>query len=408
MSSVISAIVSLALLQQVETPGRVRPAPRPTPFYWSWSELEFVEREDVYAMNPADIAIDILGVRHLVFGARRPGDCSPERYWCGLYHQSSTDGKTWTRPELIPGTDAASSWSDPVVVADETGRVYVAWVGRGIEVCWSDDRGQTFSSPVTVSGNLPTGFDVDMQIDSLGAVHLAWLGIEFDDSGDYWWDVYYAWSTPTYLGWARRDPEFYPGYAVSQDHYAGGAEISLGVGPGQWVTVAWQDWDSNLRLAQARAGDPFPPSLDPGSGRVVRNPWVVSSSDGAVTVFYIRYGPPDYKQRMYSFVAIDGCTFEGPFALTRSNSHATLGRRRCVQPYRPGEIHVIWNGFVGGAGSFWHSISYDYGRSLCSFYQLWDYRDYPPSGDGGLDLLPDGRPALICYIHRYGEALPVR
>ncbi|MEW6741535.1 MAG: hypothetical protein AB1486_02155 [Planctomycetota bacterium] len=411
MSSLLSLPIVLLLTLQSEAARPPSPLGRVHPALWRWTALEQVEQENVYRVNPADIAINANGGRHLVFGGWSPGDCGPDIYWCGLYHQFSPDGQSWSEPELIPGTEWASSWSEPVAEADETGRLYVAWIGAGVQLCWSDDQGLTFSPPVQVSGSLPTGFDVDMQIDARGAVHLAWLGIDWNEGGDYWWDVYYAWSTPTYFGGASvgakpRDPVFYPGYAVSNDHDAGGGGLTLAVRPDGWVTTAWTNDEGHLRIAQAYAGDPFPPPWDPGTGKVVRFPWAVSHDDGALTILYERNGPPDYAIRMYSLIARDGRTFEGPFAITGRSSDATLSPRRCVHSWGRGWIHVVWTGYIKGTGrGFLHSVSYDYGRSLSAHTLLWDYQDYPPSGFGSLDLLPDGRPALICYLHRYGEAI---
>ncbi|MEW6747198.1 MAG: hypothetical protein AB1486_31070 [Planctomycetota bacterium] len=87
-------------------------------------------------------------------------------------------------------------------------------------------------------------------------------------------------------------------------------------------------------------------------------------------------------------------------------SSAALSPRRCVHSWGSGWIHVVWTGYIKGTGrGFLHSVSYDYGRTLSAHTLLWDYQDYPPSGFGSLDLLPDGRPALICYLHRYGQAI---
>ncbi|MFO0983117.1 MAG: hypothetical protein U1E76_15535 [Planctomycetota bacterium] len=206
-------------------------------------------------------------------------------------------------------------------------------------------------------------------------------------------------------------PVFYTGYAATSDRSGGGLDIGLDVGPAQWVTIAWQDPEQALRLTQARAGDPFPPSWEPGSGgtegTVLRDTWVVAHDDGAVSVFYDSYGPPDYKRLIHTFVALDGYTFEGPFTLPPSDfGIGYLSPRRCVQPAGHGRVEMVWVGgyFPDRSGGLIHSTSLDYGRSLVHHTLLWDYRDYPPSGDASIDLLPDTRPALICYIHRYGEA----
>ncbi|MEW6746247.1 MAG: hypothetical protein AB1486_26195 [Planctomycetota bacterium] len=406
-----SALLMLPLLvpQQAKETSVALPAAYGESIVYRWSELEPVDQSPVTRENPADLAVDALGGRHLIFGGHTNEDCDPETYWCGLYHQFSADGETWTTPSLVPGTFYASSFEEPVAEADETGRVYLAWVGRGVELCWTDDQGETYSPPVRVSGDLPAGGKIDLQIDPYGAVHVAWLGLEVLDPWTWWWDVYYAWSTPTYLGgpgsWRARDPIFHPGYPVSTDHFAGGDDVTLAVGPGQWVTVAWQNWDGFLRIAQARAGEPFPPPGDPGTGKVVWHPWAVVDEDGVVTIIYHRYGPPDYDGREYSLIAMDGRTFEGPFPLTPPDDSDTHSPRRCVHAGRPGEIHLLWVGFLGNEAGYWHSVSYDHGRSLAVHTLLWDNQDYPPSGYGSLDLLPDGRPAQICYIHRYGEAL---
>jgi hypothetical protein len=94
-----------ALLQSEET----RPFPKAREssesiFFGNWTPLEFVDRSGTYNLAPADLGIDTLGGRHVVFGARSPDDCPPQNYWCGLYHQFSSNGQNWTSPTLIPAT----------------------------------------------------------------------------------------------------------------------------------------------------------------------------------------------------------------------------------------------------------------------------------------------------------------
>ncbi|MEW6747148.1 MAG: hypothetical protein AB1486_30805 [Planctomycetota bacterium] len=408
-----SLVLVLAPLQLERLPEghpmRIRADPM---IWWDWTPLRFVDRSGVYNLGPADLGIDSGAGRHVVFGGRNPDDCPGSSYWCGLYHQFSADGLQWTRPLLIPETQFASVFQFCEVLGNETGRVYVCWLGNGIQLCWTDDRGQSFSPPVMVSGALPSGDDFDITIDDSGALHVAWLGVEWDGLGDVWENVYYTWSSATYCSDTsgqrhRRDPVFHPGYAVSDDRSGGGLDITLAVTRDQWVTISWQDLDQYLRITQAYAGAAFPPSWDPGSGRIVRNPWAVSFDDGAVTVFYDRYGPPDYKRLIYTSVAEDGRTFEGPFVLPPPDFQAGfLSLRRCVQRDRSGRVEILWGGgyFPDGSYGIIHSTSLDYGRTLLQKTLIYDNRIYPGSGDPSLDLLPDGRPALIDYIHHYGEA----
>jgi hypothetical protein len=105
----------------------------------------------------------------------------------------STDrGATWTSTYFAPETGNAQFDDKPMLTID-TGtshhnRIYVAWDhatgnssssknGNNVVLSSSDDGGQTFSTPVSVSGNFSGktgGIGADPYVTSAGTLHVAW------------------------------------------------------------------------------------------------------------------------------------------------------------------------------------------------------------------------------------------
>jgi len=105
----------------------------------------------------------------------------------------STDGgATWTSTYFAPETGSGQFNDKPMITVD-TGathhdRVYVAWDhatgnssstknGNNVLLSYSDDGGQTFSTPVSVSGNFTGktgGIGADPYVTNDGTVHVAW------------------------------------------------------------------------------------------------------------------------------------------------------------------------------------------------------------------------------------------
>lgn len=106
--------------------------------------------------------------------------------------RSSDGGATWTATFFAPQTGNAQFNDKPMITVDTTAahrdRVYVAWDnatgsssstknGNNVVLSFSDDGAQTFSAPVSVSGNFTGrtgGIGADPYVTANGDVHVAW------------------------------------------------------------------------------------------------------------------------------------------------------------------------------------------------------------------------------------------
>jgi hypothetical protein len=106
--------------------------------------------------------------------------------------RSADGGETWAGTYFAPETGSAQFNDKPMITVD-TGtahhnRIYVAWDhatgnsssaknGNNVLLSYSDDGGRSFSTPVSVSGNVTGktgGIGADPYVQSDGTVHVAW------------------------------------------------------------------------------------------------------------------------------------------------------------------------------------------------------------------------------------------
>jgi hypothetical protein len=106
--------------------------------------------------------------------------------------RSADGGATWTATYFAPET-GSGQFNDKPMIAVDTGtahhdRIYVAWDhatgnssstknGNNVLLSYSDDGGVTFSTPVSVSGQVTGktgGIGADPYVTSDGTVHVAW------------------------------------------------------------------------------------------------------------------------------------------------------------------------------------------------------------------------------------------
>lgn len=108
--------------------------------------------------------------------------------------RSSNQGASWTATYFAPETGSAQFNDKPMITVDTRtasahhNRIYVAWDhatgnsssatnGNNVLLSYSDDGGRSFSTPVSVSGNVTGktgGIGADPYVASDGTVHVAW------------------------------------------------------------------------------------------------------------------------------------------------------------------------------------------------------------------------------------------
>ncbi|MEW6742621.1 MAG: hypothetical protein AB1486_07665 [Planctomycetota bacterium] len=356
---------------------------------WFWSyDWRFTPQ------NRPAFDIDAFGVRHVA----TPGGYDARRCQnpvCGLYHTSSADGLDWSTAEFIPGSDNLQGWQCPEV-ACFGGRTYIAWLVDGLYLTWTDD-GESFVPPLFVPG--PAADRLAMDVDRSGALHIAWA--------DYLGDIHYLRSTP------GLQPRFYPPMKIWEavDEGADSWNLCLGVDSDEFVSIAWigtvkdsYPLVTRLRFAHLHDGIRLLPPLLLESDRP-RQVQLAVSPEGPVTIVYVKYCERS-EPRIFTYVAMDGRSFEGPFPQTEPpHGFASLSQRRCVRAEAGGKVHALW-------GQKWK-----WGRAFPLYVESWDYgRTFPrreitdpepwnppTMSDPMLALMPDGTRCLVDAVFYYSE-----
>jgi hypothetical protein len=167
-----------------------------------------------------------------------------------------------------------------------------------------------------------------------------------------------------------------------------------------WIGTVIDSYPSERRLRFARLRDSIriqpPILLEADRPEVVQ---LAVSPDGPATVVYEKI-PPTGKPRIYTYVAMDGRRFLGPYLQSPPYGTGTLSQRRCVLAEAGGKVHVVWTE-----------------KRLLKYVESWDYgrtfprRDIidpdpwnPPSmSDPMLALTPDGTRCIVDAAFYYSE-----
>jgi len=199
--------------------------------------------------------------------------------------RSTDGGTTWTPPALADTTQSCPCCRTAIATARD-GTVYLAWrtvlAGnvRDVVVARSRDRGLTWSAPVRghsdnwVFDGCPHA-GPSMQVDSAGAVHIAWwTGLE-GKAG-----VYYARSTDAGTTFGAPVP-------LGVSEFSAPAHVQLALGGGKVVAV-WDDGTVKtprvVMRVSADGGATFsPPTLVSTEGRAATFP-VLALRDRDLTV----------------------------------------------------------------------------------------------------------------------------
>lgn len=222
----------------------------------------------------------------------------------------------------------------------------------------SDDGGQTFTDPVTVSNpdQHLRAVAPEVAVGPDGAVHVAYYDLH-DDARDYQGlegDVWPGtWSVVHHV--SRDGGETFEPAVVVDDEVKPAERVlliftmpppALAVGDGGHVHVAWQDArHGDADVLAARSGDggarwqaPVRVNDDPtGNGKTQLLPQLAVAPDGRVDAMFLdrRDSDDDIRQHTYYAASTDhGATFGANVRLTRFPSSSQTGQRYAVSPLR--------------------------------------------------------------------------
>jgi len=135
------------------------------------------------AVSQATLIVDQADRLHLIYSAR-PSNVN--------YRYSEDHGETWSRDIVVAETDPGISFPDDVALAvDGNGRLHAAWSENqapeayppsGVYHSYSDDEGQSWSTPKEVGGQYMTRVAIATRAPD--EVHLVWSS-SLQDSGRY-------------------------------------------------------------------------------------------------------------------------------------------------------------------------------------------------------------------------------
>jgi subtilisin-like proprotein convertase family protein len=107
----------------------------------------------IYAQHEPSLAVSRVHTNTVIVASKDYRQANVKRVWI----DGSTDGgATWPVQVHMPNLPATDSESDPVVIARDDGRIYVACLttgNNGIWITWTDDDGQTWHPSVPVIQN---------------------------------------------------------------------------------------------------------------------------------------------------------------------------------------------------------------------------------------------------------------
>ena len=200
--------------------------------------------------------------------------------------RSADGGTTWTTPALADTAQSCPCCRTSIATAPD-GTLYVSWRTvfpgnvRDIVVARSTDKGATWAEPVRVHADNWV-FDgcphagPSMQVDSAGAVHIAWWTGKEGAAG-----VYYARSTDKATTFQQPIP-------LGVGEFSAPSHVQLALGSQGSVVAVWDDGTVKTPKVVMRvshdAGATFSPAtLVSGEGRAATFP-VLALNNGEVTI----------------------------------------------------------------------------------------------------------------------------
>jgi len=288
------------------------------------------------------MAIDSSGHLHVVWQDMTPGNNE-------IYCRTSTDGgSTWISSKRLTWTTGLSE--QPVIVADASGRLHVAWQDN---TTWqwqiyyknSEDGGSTWSTTRAITGTSGDSFYADLAAGPSDHLHMVWNAYP---------QVYYKTSTDGGAGWTtgRRltwsgGLSGYPALAVDSsgdlhvvwDNDATGKdEIYYKKSTAEGVT-----WTATKRITWT-SGESYYSAIAPGASQNIHVVW----NDNTPGNYEIYHKKSTNR----------GDTWTATKRITWTSGTSWLP---AIALDPSGDLHVVWQDFTPGKAEIYYKKSTDGG-----------------------------------------------
>src|SRR4051794_3458343 len=198
------ALLGITVLALLAAPPRGSEAAPPAPLSVSWAQPGSLRVNPFRNLDPnlptwsanvrantdatpngqhePSLAVSPVNPNVIVVANKDYRDLNIKRVWIEV---SRDGGQTWPTQLHMPNLPTTENESDPVVIARDDGRIYVACLttgNYGVFITWTDDEGVTWHPSVPIVQQQPTLQDKD------------WFAVDNNPSSPYYHRVYIAWA----------------------------------------------------------------------------------------------------------------------------------------------------------------------------------------------------------------------
>jgi hypothetical protein len=301
-----------------------------------------------------------------------------------------------------PGTDLWYSWRPETAVCLVTGNVYVVWDsnrnGDGdVFLQRSTDQGTTFENPVQLDSSTANEFYPDVQVDSVGTVHVVYYSTQISANNR---EVFYVRSkdfgqtfeAPVRLTNAPRDSRL----------------PKLAIAPDDSLNVAWHDdRDANndydiYFMKSIDGGDTWGDTVQVcNTAPVSQEVAITVGGDGVIHITWEEPSGYSGGNVYYSQSTDGGLTFTSPFKIN-SGTFNNRGLHSDVGADDKGNVYVVFHYVPGGYSDadIVCRISHDSGANWDPAFSLMD--NSLPDSRPGISVRPDG--SFVDIVFRRLEA----
>jgi len=266
----------------------------------------------------------------------------------GILFSSSADGVTFSAPVMV-STNAGGSMA-PQLAVDPAGNVNLVWEddiasSSDISFSRSQDHGQTFSTPKSLSHNVGNSNSAQLSVDLSGNINVVW---ENDSPGNF--DVFFTRSTD---GGQTFSPlsnlSHSPGSASS-------AQLTTDLGGN--INVIWVDntppsSSTDIYFTRsANGGTSFsaPMNISNNSG-FSTDPWLAVDPAGNANIVW-QDATPGNREIFFSHSTDSGATFSTPQNLSSNSGSSTVTE---IVADKNGSLNAVWQDNTPGATQIFFS-----------------------------------------------------